>query len=93
MVPPCSDAVSPSPLVTALRVAVAPVDDVEVQGQIRLFSAWLEGQLRWRQLPGVVVGVVADQELVWSQGFGLADIASGVAHPWMEPSHARPDHG
>lgn len=54
----------------------SPVDDPDVQGAMRLFSAWLEGQLRWRQLPGVVVGVVADQELVWAEGFGLADIAS-----------------
>ena len=53
-----------------------PGDDPDVQGAIRLFSAWMDGQLAWRELTGVVVGVVADQELVWSQGFGLADIAS-----------------
>jgi CubicO group peptidase (beta-lactamase class C family) len=28
------------------------------------------------QVPGIAVGVVHDQELAWSQGFGLADIAS-----------------
>jgi CubicO group peptidase (beta-lactamase class C family) len=45
-----------------------------VQGAIRLFSAWLEGQIAYRGLPGIAVGVVADQELVWSKGFGFADV-------------------
>jgi D-alanyl-D-alanine carboxypeptidase len=53
-----------------------PLDDADVQGAVRLFSAWMEGQVKWRELPGVAVGVVADQELVWSQGFGFADIAT-----------------
>lgn len=45
----------------------------DVEGAKRLFSAWLQGQIAYRGLPGVVVGVVADQELVWSAGFGFAD--------------------
>ena len=48
--------------------------DPEVRGQIELFSAWLEGQLEIRGLPGVVVGVVAGDELVWARGFGHADL-------------------
>jgi CubicO group peptidase (beta-lactamase class C family) len=55
---------------SASRIAADP----DVQGAQRLFSAWLEGQLAYRGLPGVVVGVVADQELVWAQGFGYADV-------------------
>jgi hypothetical protein len=41
-------------------------DDADVQGAVRLFSAWLEGQIAYRGLPGVVAGVVADQDLVCS---------------------------
>ncbi len=71
-------------IVLALSLTVAPLsaqspspaDDPDVQGAIRLFSAWMNGQVAWRGLPGVAVGVVADQELVWSHGFGLADIAA-----------------
>ncbi len=59
------------PAATAARIAA----DADVQGAVRLFAAWLEGQLLYRHLPGVAVGVVADQELVWSQGFGFADVA------------------
>ena len=45
----------------------------DVEGAKRLFSSWLEGQIAYRGLPGVVVGVVHDQELMWSAGFGYAD--------------------
>ena len=48
-------------------------DDADVQGAVRLFSAWLEGQIAYRGLPGVVAGVVADQDLVWTAGFGFAE--------------------
>jgi CubicO group peptidase (beta-lactamase class C family) len=56
--------------------AQSPSQDPEVQAQIRLFSAWLEGQIEIRGLPGVVVGVVAGDDLVWAKGFGRADVAA-----------------
>src|SRR5262245_2074012 len=59
---------APSP---ASHVAADP----DVQGARRLFGAWLEGQMLERGLPGIAVGVVADQDLVWSAGFGFADTA------------------
>ena len=52
----------------------SPADDPEVKAQIALFSAWVEGQIAIRGLPGVVVGVVSDQELIWAKGFGHADV-------------------
>jgi len=51
-------------------------DDPDVLGAERLFSAWMEGQMAYRGLPGVVVGVVSDQDLVWAKGFGFADTAA-----------------
>jgi CubicO group peptidase (beta-lactamase class C family) len=54
----------------------SPVDDPEVQAQIDLFSAWLEGQVAIRGLPGIVAGVVSGDELVWAKGFGYADVES-----------------
>lgn len=59
---------------TGSRLAADP----DVQGAQRLFSAWMEGQIAYRGLPGVVVGVVADQDLVWAQGFGFADLQNRV---------------
>ncbi|WP_017667024.1 serine hydrolase domain-containing protein [Sandarakinorhabdus sp. AAP62] len=54
----------------------AIAENPDVQAAERLFSAWLEGQIAYRGLPGVAVGVVQDQQLVWSKGFGFADIAA-----------------
>ncbi len=56
--------------------AQSVAEDPNVAAQIELFSNWLEGQVEIRGLPGVVVGVVAGEDLVWSAGFGHADLAS-----------------
>src|SRR5260221_13190643 len=48
--------------------------DPDVLGAERLFSAWLEGQIAYRGLPGIAVGVVSDRDLVWASGFGFADV-------------------
>lgn len=52
--------------------------NADVLGAERLFSAWMDGQLAYRGLPGVAVGVVHDQQLVWSKGFGYADVKNRV---------------
>ena len=52
--------------------------DPDVLGAERLFSAWMEGQIAYRGLPGIAVGVVNDQQLVWTSGFGFADIKAKV---------------
>src|ERR1051325_2785684 len=57
------------PTATHTRIA----DDADVLGAERLFSAWMEGQIAYRGLPGIAVGVVSDQELVWSKGFGRSE--------------------
>src|SRR5215813_11581491 len=67
---------------SALYAQPAPQDseaanvanDPDVLGAERLFSAWIEGQIAYRGIPGVAVGVVSDQQLVWAKGFGFADI-------------------
>ena len=61
---------APAPRASAAAVA----NDPDVLGAERLFSAWLEGQIAYRGIPGVAVGVVSDQDLVWSKGFGFANI-------------------
>ncbi len=50
--------------------------DPDVLGAERLFSAWIEGQMAYRGLPGIAVGVVSDQGLVWATGFGFADLTT-----------------
>ncbi len=53
-------------------------DDPEVKGAQRLFSSWISGQIAYRGLPGIAVGVVHDQELIWAQGFGFADVVTKI---------------
>ena len=67
---------SPAPAPTSRTTNVA--DDPDVLGAERLFSAWMDGQIAYRGLPGIVVGVVSDQHLVWSKGFGYADIKAKI---------------
>lgn len=52
--------------------------DADFQAGTRLFSAWLDNRIAYRGLPGVAVGVVQDQQLVWHKGFGFADVARRV---------------
>jgi D-alanyl-D-alanine carboxypeptidase len=46
----------------------------ELLGAERVFEAWMQAQTAYRGLPGVAIGVVSDQQLVWTRGFGFADI-------------------
>jgi CubicO group peptidase (beta-lactamase class C family) len=43
-----------------------------VRSAISLLSAWIEAQMAYSGLPGLSIGIVHDQELVWSAGFGRA---------------------
>lgn len=63
---------------TPLRAQGTIAQDPDVLGAERLYSAWLEGQIAYKGLPGIAVGVVYDQQLVWAAGFGYADVARKV---------------
>ena len=74
----------PSTVVLLLALASSGVcadvaNDPEVKGAERMFTAWIGGQIAYRGLPGVAVGVVSGQELVWATGFGYADTAQKTA--------------
>ena len=45
----------------------------EVDSALRLLEAWIESRMAYRQQPGLSAGIVHDQELVWSKGFGWRD--------------------
>ncbi len=64
-------------LTATVRAQPARVaDDPGVQSNLRLLEAWIETQIAYRNLPGMSIGIVYDQELVWARGFGYADVAS-----------------
>jgi len=68
----CVAAVSAQTAEGTTVTAAAP----DISAAIRLFEAWLQSHMTDRQLPGVSVGVVHDQHLLWAKGFGYADIES-----------------
>lgn len=46
--------------------------------KIALLEQWIETQRTYRGIPGLAIAVVHDQELVWSRGFGVADLTTKV---------------
>ena len=56
------------------RVADAP----EVRDALVKLDIWFEGQRSKLDLPGFSVGVVYDQDLIWSKGYGFADITNHI---------------
>ena len=50
-----------------------------VAAGIELLCAWIEAQMAHREEPGLSVGIVHDQQLVWARGFGFADQGVQVA--------------
>ncbi|NND32570.1 MAG: serine hydrolase [Saprospiraceae bacterium] len=43
---------------------------------ITLIDLWLDAQRFYDNLPGLSVAVIQDQELLWSKGYGYADLAN-----------------
>ena len=65
-------------LLFSLMLSGGVANDPEVLGQERLFDSWVRGQMSSRHLPGIAIGVVFDQELIWAKGFGFADVDGSV---------------
>ncbi len=51
-------------------------DDPGVIEAIDLLDRWIDAQRAYDQIPGLSVAIVHDQELLWSAGFGYADLES-----------------
>lgn len=44
----------------------------------QLIDKWLEAQIEYDNIPGISVGIVKNQELIWSKGYGSSDISKKV---------------
>ena len=49
-------------------------DDAHVQQALRLFEEWVSAKVDYERIPGMSAGIVNDQKLIWSKGFGYADV-------------------
>jgi CubicO group peptidase (beta-lactamase class C family) len=49
-------------------------DDPGVAAALELLEVWVEAQRDYEDIPGLSIAVVHDQEVLWSAGFGFADV-------------------
>jgi len=53
-------------------------DDPRVAQRLHLLATWVDAYRAYAELPGLSMEVVHDQDVLWRQGFGLADREAGV---------------
>ncbi len=50
----------------------------EVAAAIKLLDAWIEATVANREQPGLSIGIVYNQELIWAKGYGFADLDNQI---------------
>jgi CubicO group peptidase (beta-lactamase class C family) len=48
----------------------------QVRDAITLLDLWIQEQMAYQQIPGLALGIVYDQEVIWSKGYGVEDLES-----------------
>ena len=54
------------------------LDSPKIADKIKLYESWVNSQMDFYNLPGLSMGIVYDQELVWQKGFGYADLEKKI---------------
>jgi len=54
----------------------ALASDARVSSSLALLETWVESKRINEQIPGISMAIVSDQEMLWSRGFGYADLDS-----------------
>ena len=53
-------------------------ENPEVAGPLKVLDAWLEAAVASRQEPGLSIGVVYDQNLIWAKSYGFANLEKRI---------------
>ncbi|UCG56885.1 MAG: serine hydrolase [Phycisphaerales bacterium] len=72
--------------VTSTRILADGLDDSESQ-ILERFAARLESYRKQLNIPGMSAAVIKDQQLVWAEGFGFADLENKVLATPRTPYH------
>lgn len=59
---------------SAFAQSISVVENHEVASNIKLLESWIKAQMDYRDLPGLSIGIVYDQELIYARGFGYRDL-------------------
>jgi len=70
--------VSPSPAQTTAPDRHSLAQKPEVAAALTVLDAWIAASVAQREQPGLSIGIVYDQELVWAKGYGFADLERRV---------------
>ncbi len=65
---------APPPAAGAGELAGHP----KVAAALDLLDLWIEEQRAYHGVPGLAIGVVVDQELIWAKGYGVSDLSTGA---------------
>ena len=52
--------------------------DPEVAAALKVLDSWVAATVASREQPGVSMGIVYDQDLIWAKGYGFADLTKRV---------------
>ena len=53
-------------------------DHPSVDSALTLLDLWIDEKVAYESPPSLAIGIVFDQELVWSKAYGLADLEAGT---------------
>lgn len=72
VLPALAFAASDEPPLTPEQVAAHP----EIRGTVAAIDAWIEGVYFYEEVPGISVGIVVDQQLLWNRGYGYSNLST-----------------
>ena len=52
--------------------------DPRVATALELIELWMDAQVDYDDIPGVSMGIVYDQDLIWSKGFGYSHVETEI---------------
>ena len=61
-------------ITTAIPMSKPNQELEPLKAELRLLETWIKAQQEFRDIPGIAVGLVYDQDLIYSKGFGYADL-------------------
>jgi CubicO group peptidase (beta-lactamase class C family) len=64
--------------VRAAEPAADPIRDRRLADAVRVLDSWIGEQMRYHGTPGMAIGLVQGDRVVWSKAYGAADLATGA---------------
>jgi CubicO group peptidase (beta-lactamase class C family) len=67
-----------APVIAADETSEPTLDELlahpDVGGALAIIDAWIDGRKMFERIPGISVGIVRDQDLLWTNGYGYSNL-------------------